>query len=235
MGLMPAVVNYSVWLAVYGQRDEVNGFARKDLLSYYLVMTVLFYFIGGTINSTVSKVIRSGELNQLLVKPIHPIKNYIALEQGWKASSLTFVIPVFVLIILVLGLSIPLRSMEQLIWLIIATVMGAIIFALWDMIIGMLAFFLQETNAVDRLSRIVGSFLNGQSIPLALMPVWVVSINDWLFYRYTFALPADMIFRFEVLEIGGLFVRQCMWIVILYIVFGIIYKLGIRRYEAYGA
>lgn len=235
VGLLPAVVNYFVWLAVYGEREEVNGFQRKDLFTYYLVMTILFYFIGGTINHTVSKVIRSGELNQLLTKPLHPIKNYIAYEQGWKASSLTFVIPVFIALVVVLNLSIPLDSVEQVIYLIISIIMGAAIFSLWDMIIGMMAFFLQNTNAIDRLSRIVGSFLNGQSVPLALLPLWVVSINDWFFYRYTFALSADIIFRFEFIELNALMLRQLMWVGIMYVFFLLIFKLGIKRYEAYGA
>lgn len=235
VGLLPAIINYFIWLAVYGQREEMNGFRKSDLFTYYLVMTVLFYFIGGTINRTVSKVIRTGELNQLLTKPIHPIKNFIALEQGWKVSSLTFVIPVFVALIFLLNLSIPVSSIDQLIYLIISIILGAVIFSLWDMIIGMLAFFLQETNAIDRLSRIVGSFLNGQSIPLALMPAWVVSINDWIFYRYTFAFPADILFRFDTLQLGILFFRQFLWVFLMYLFLTFIFKAGMKRYEAYGA
>jgi len=234
-GIIPAFVNYLIWTTVYQDRDVINGFARDDLLNYYLWVNILWLLVGGTWNLSVGAIIRNGELNLHLLKPIHPMFRFISFEQGWKVGSLLVVLPVFIIISIVLGLSFPIQSLEQCIVLIFSVFFGAIIFAFWDMIIGMTAFFIQNNMPMNRLNRILYMILSGQMFPLAFLPAWLASINNWIFFRYTFSFSLEVLFTFEDIPYVEMFIKQIIWVVLIYILFKLIYAIGIKRYEAVGA
>lgn len=234
-GFIESLIAYVIWVAVYGSKEVINGFERKDLLSYFIVMSILWYFVGGTMNVRIGEEIKNGQLNLYLAKPIHPILQYAFIEQGWKIASLILILPVFLLIFFIFNLHLPITSLSQICFLCLSLILGAIIFSLWDMIIGMSAFFIQNMRPINRLSSIFYSLLSGQFIPLALMPSLVSKLNNFFFFRYTFAFPLEIIFMSDKIDIGKMFVVQIVWVVIIIFLFNIIYKLGLKRYEAVGA
>lgn len=234
-GLLPAFVNYVTWVAVYGDQKEINGFKQSDLLTYFLVISVLWYVIGGTVSRYLGNSIKDGGISSFITKPIHPIVRYIFIEQGWKLGSLILILPIFIVFLIVFDLKIPITSTEQVMLLISSSILGAAIFSLWDMIIGMGAFFIQNIEPLSRLNRILYMLLSGQVFPVILMPAWMSKLNNLFFYRYTFGLPADIIFTLDELNLPFLFGMQFLWLILIVIAFKIIYKLGIKRYEAYGA
>ena len=103
------------------------------------------------------------------------------------------------------------------------------------MVIGMSAFFLQNMRPVSRVNRIMYSFLSGRYVPLVLMPAWLSTVNDLLFYRYTFAFPLEIVFVLHEIDIGTMFIKQMIWVVLMIFIFNLVFKLGIKRYEAVGA
>lgn len=234
-GLLPALVNYVTWKAIYGDQSEINGFQQKDLLTYFLVMATLWYFIGGTISRFIGSSIKDGGISSLIAKPIHPILRYLYLEQGWKLGSIIIIAPIFALALIVFDLRIPIYSIEQFMLLLSSIILGAVIFSLWDGIIGMSAFFIQNNDPITRLNRILFMLLSGQVFPVILMPVWMSRFNDLFFYRYTFAFSADIIFTPQKLNLPFMFGMQLLWVVLILIFFKIIYLTGLKRYEAYGA
>ncbi|MBU0976706.1 MAG: ABC-2 family transporter protein [Patescibacteria group bacterium] len=234
-GLLPAFVNYVTWVAVYGDKKEINGFQQTDLLTYFLVMAILWYIIGGTVSKYLGSSIKDGGISAFIVKPIHPILRYIFIEQGWKLGSLILIAPIFIVLLIVFNLKIPITSIEQLLFLLVSMILGATIFSLWDMIIGMCAFFIQNVDPISRLNRILFMLLSGQVFPVVLMPAWMAGINNLLFYRYTFAFSADIIFTPDEINLPFMFGMQALWVILIIIIFKLLYKFGIKKYEAYGA
>jgi ABC-2 type transport system permease protein len=234
-GLVPAVVSYISWITVYGDKAEINGFSKESIFPYFVVMTILWYFVGGTVSRFVGEHIKGGGLNAFLIKPIHPIVRYIFIEQGWKLGSLAVVTPLSILIFILFDFPIQIISIWQIVALVFSIIFAAIIFSLWDLIIGMTAFFIDDISPVGRLNRVLFSLMSGQIYPLALLPVWITKFNDLFFFRYTFAFPSEIIFTPESIDYTKMFSIQIIWVLILIIAFNLIYKTGIKRYEAYGA
>jgi ABC-2 type transport system permease protein len=235
VGLIPAIVNYVSWKAIYGNRESLNGFQREDLLGYFVVMTLLWYIVGGTINSRLAHDIRDGFLSNLLVKPIHPIIRYMFVEQSWKVGSIVLIIPTTLILFAVFQITVPIHSFLQCMILIITLVFAAIIYSLWDLTIGMFGFFFTNITPINRLNRVLYVLLSGRMIPLALYPQWMGKLNNIFFYRYTFGLPADVIFTFDQVDIVKMIGMQLFWIGIILGIFNIVYKFGIKKYESYGA
>jgi len=234
VGILPSLISYAIWRAVYQERSEINGLKQEYLLSYFLLSAIMWYFVGGTVNRVVGDSIKDGRLNSLLIKPMHPMISFIFYEQGWKALSLLVTSPALVILLYISRVSFPVTTFEQGLCLLLATFGGAVIFALWDIIIGMSAFFVVNMSPVNRLNRIGYALLSGQIIPIALFPSWINRLNDLLFFRYTFAFPLQVIFEFGQIRFFSLFIRQCIWIGILIVLFNFVYKRGIRHYEAVG-
>ena len=170
-----------------------------------------------------------------LVRPVHPILQFIFREQGWKIASLVVIVPVFIILVFFFKLHLPFNSVIQIVLFIISVFFGAVIYSLWDMIIGMTAFFVQNMMPINRLNRIFYALMSGQIIPVSLMPVGVLKITNLLFFRYTFAFPSEILFVPEQLNIVSLFLGQMIWVVIMIFLFNLVFKMGVRRYEAYGA
>lgn len=235
VGLVPGIINYLVWNTIYGDQQVINGFAKDNLLTYFLVVALLWYFIGGTINYYIGGAIKDGNLNFSLIKPIHPILRFAFIEQGWKIGSLVVTLPTFFAFLFLTGKTIPVESISQLVLFSLAIVFSAIIFSIWDQIIGMTAFFIDDIVPINRLNRVFYALVSGQTFPLALMPASIARINDLFFYRYTFSFPSEILFTPNEVDYLKSFAIQVIWIFILIGVYEIIYKIGIKRYEAYGA
>lgn len=235
VGIIPSFVSYAAWIAIYGEKESINDFKRADLLSYFLAITVLWYFVGGSISRWVGNNIRNGEINADLAKPLHPIGKFIVEEQGWKIASLTVILPVFLIMFPILNLSFPIQNISQSLYLAISIFFGAVIFSLWDMIIGMSGFWILNISPVNRFNRILFFLMSGQMVPLVFLPSWLTRINDFFFFRYTFAFPLEVIFNLSEIDMLLMLTRQIVWVFIMIITFNIIYKIGIKKYEAVGA
>ena len=234
-GLIPAFVGYVSWTAVYGDASEIHGFKKEYLLSYYLGFTIIFYFIGGTIASILGREIRDGKFVVYLTKPIHPILYYTSKEQAWKLVSLSVIMPLVILLYFVLHLHFPLNSYRQVCLMILSIVFGGIIFALWDAILGMSAFWLHSVESILRLNRIASYLLAGGLVPLAMFPSWAQHLNNLLFYRYTFSFALEIIFQYKETNLVALFIGQVVWLILLLSIFQLMYKKGLKIYEAYGS
>ena len=234
-GLIPAFINLAVWKAVYNDQEIINGFRREDLLPYFLIIAVLWYIIGGPVDVYLGNAIKNGDINKDLIKPMHPILKTTLMGQGWKLGNLIILSPLIVLLVLIFKVHIPDLAFPGWVFLIIALINGTLIYAFWDLVIGMGAFFIQNVEPLSRFNRIICMLFSGQFVPLALMPFWITKINNLFLFRYTFSFPSEIIFRLDKINIGNMFLVQFFWVIFMILLFKLVYKIGIKRYEANGA
>ena len=144
------IIILAVWLVI-NTGGSNTLMSRNDLIVYFLANVLV-----GTIRSSwygqfLPGRIRRGEISSILLKPqpflIETISNNIA----EKIIKLSFLIPMVVF--LGYWLSAKVLSQNILIWVLIVltTLLAAIIFFLLDVIIGMLAFWFEETRSIQEL------------------------------------------------------------------------------------
>ena len=70
--LFHLAVVFILWGAVYSQNESIGGFSFGQTLTYFLVMLVMQFFVGAfNEDYQISEEIRSGLINQFILKPIN--------------------------------------------------------------------------------------------------------------------------------------------------------------------
>src|SRR5687768_6957952 len=89
--LIEATLYITFWLLV-GTLSSNQNIDPVDVISYYLIISGLtpFFYSGFGIGSQTIKLIKSGELNQTLIRPVNPIFFPWALRTGRNLVNLIF-------------------------------------------------------------------------------------------------------------------------------------------------
>ena len=172
-----------------------------------------------------------------LVKPISFIK-FIFINELGRAFLSTLISFVSQLIVIFFFLNkVVLNFDPKYIALIVLMVFCAFVIELLiGFLVGMIAFWTDEVEGIQITIDRVKRFFSGGYFPLTLLPAAIVATSNYLPFQYSFFTPAALYLRKTSLEQGlrGIFV-QAVWIVLLCIILSIVWKRGLRRYEAMGS
>src|SRR6185369_12570329 len=85
--LLPLIATISLWRAVYaGQEGDVGGYTLAQMISYYLVVTLVDMFTAVNEDDwQIAADIREGNISQFLVKPIDYLKYRLCLFLAGRA------------------------------------------------------------------------------------------------------------------------------------------------------
>lgn len=236
VGALPPFFAIVAWLAVYGGRGRVAGYTRGDIITYYLVVGIAWYVIGGRINGQVARAIKDGTLAQHLLKPYAALSYYILQEQTWKMVSLALALPVYVVLFVVFRHDVRLAETPLRVGLtILATGLSATLFIIIEVSIGMLAFWTTNTRNLFEVYDILLYLASGELVPLALFPSWLHTALTALPFRYTFSFPIEVFLgKLDDVDVAIGFAWQIAWLIVLLGSARILWARGLRRYSATG-
>ena len=190
--------------------------------------------MGGTFGRSVGNSIKNGKINTSLIKPYDIVLGQCVQEQAWKALSIIVSIPItFVIFYLFRNIIHISLSFEQLILLIISLILGGINFALTEALVGISAFWVTEIWPITQVNDIMQSLFGGRYVPLMLLPVPVLFLSNILPFKYMFYVPLSILLSKTLnplLDIG----IQFLYIFILFGIYKIVWKSGIKKYESVG-
>ena len=91
--MIPPLIYMLVWYTAAGDQG-LAGFTRGEFAAYYLVLILVNQITFAQTNWTVGDMIRTGQMNQILLRPIHPIMDAVAAEFAGKLVYLIFDVPI---------------------------------------------------------------------------------------------------------------------------------------------
>lgn len=233
VGFIPTVTFIWIWLAILGTKESIGGYTRNDFIFYYLFMTLLWYIVGGNFSRAVGDAIKDGEINKSLVKPYNVILEKVLLEQGWKCLAFLFALPPIILSVLYFNVHIPSFDIQRILWLICSLILGGIIFAFLDAIVGMTSFWIAETWSVASLSEISLDVFGGRLAPLTLMPIWLQQVGNFLPFKYIFFIPTNIFMNKSPNPAFDVLTQWC-FVMVMFLLYKLIWYFGIKKYEAIG-
>jgi len=231
-GFFP-LLTMAVWLTVVAEAGPPAGWTTGDFLSYYAAATLLWNLSGDQVVWQWDADMRSGDLSVRLLRPVHPFHQYATSNLGHRLVSLTMLVPVLVIAaLLVPGLDYPtnpVRLAATALALALAYAVGLTMASTFALI----GFWSTQTTNAWMLWWGLGSFTSGWVAPLALMPDWVRTAAAILPFRTTMGFPVELL-------MGRLDVRQTLfgfavglgWLAVFALLYRIIWRRGIRRYQA---
>ncbi len=229
------VIYLVVWSTVAVQQGgSVGGFTPGQFAAYYIVwtlvrnMNIVFTPYGWEWR------IRQGELNGMLLRPIHPVTFDIGYFAGWKIVVIFLWLPIAVFLSLLFQPEFSFGLLEALVFL--AAIWGAYLIRTviyWTL--GMVSFWTTRVGPVFELIFMAELLLSGRLVPLALMPQWAQDVADVLPFKWTFGFPIEtLVGNLSETELLGGLAMQVLWIIAGSICLRLVWKVAIRHYSALG-
>jgi len=234
VGAIGPLTMVMVWFAILGEKSSIGGYTKGDFVIYYLLMTFGWYVVGGEFSRQIGRAIKNGEMNITLLKPYNIVLAEAAKEQAWKLTSLVVSMPALFVVVYLMRDYISWRiNPAQGWWILLSLFLGAIIFALIQAIIGIFAFWVTEIWPFAEMMDVVLNLFGGMLAPIALLPQAVQTASIYLPFRYIFYEPINLILGNN-LDPWNMIWKQLVCILVMYIIFRLFWRAGIKKYEGIG-
>lgn len=234
--ILRLVLIYFLWLAIFSVQSEVFGYTQERILTYILASSIVANIVFSTRTQDIGEEIISGDLSNLLLKPMDVFWYWLGRDVGDKLLNIGFsVIEIFLLVLL---LSPPLFWQSNfLVWflVIISLIMSLALYFLISLLISFFAFWTSSVWGPRFLFFIILEFFAGGFFPLDILPSALYRIVEWLPFGYLLFFPLKIYLgQLSLLGIFKGLIIAFVWIWIFYYLVKKIWISGLKVYGAYG-
>lgn len=209
---------------------EISGFGRTELVWYITLGEFIMYSISKKNYKKVSELIKSGNIANLLTKPISILKYFFAEE---CTSIVSIVVNfLFAMILGVMMAGVVQMTIIQMILFLISTILALLIALLVQLFIGLLAFITEENESfylVIQKSMLIVVFTPVEFFPEVVQ--WILK-----FLPTTYAIyPHSKIFtNYDFGNALYLIVCQIIALIFMFILVNILNKKGVKKVNVNG-
>jgi ABC-2 type transport system permease protein len=179
-------------------------------------------------------MIREGRMNQLLLRPLHPIFDAFAQEIAGKVVYLALDVPVVMILALILKPDLNPHP-EQIPAFILALLMAWLLRFFWGYALALLAFWATRASALLPIQDTLIFLLAGQVAPVMLLPGPVNTLAVLQPFRYMVGFPVEILTG--QLDASGITLGlaiQAGWLAAALVLSGVTWIQGVKRYSAVG-
>ena len=219
--------------------SPIQNFASFNHLIIYIMLCMMVGQLKSSWHNSMMMIdeIRSGELNKYLIKPIsyfpYNFMNFI----GHNSLFYLVYFTIMILTPIVMGPGYAFGGFLQVIGFLIALLIS--VFLSYSIYFCMVCFgfWFGEVRALIIAYNMFTIFLSGQLIPIQLFPEGLKQFVMNSPFRFMVDFPVS-IATAQSVDINQLIqglAMQIGWCVVMYLIGKIIYTIGVRQYEAFGA
>ncbi len=224
-----------ILLGLYEQRTVIGGYDATATLTYTWLTQALIMPVVLWGWRDLALRIRSGDIATDLVRPIEPLRAWLAFDLGRAAYHLVFRgIPPFLLGAVVFRLTAP---GDPLVWVafLVSVVLAVVVSFAFRFLYNLASFWLLDDRGVAVLAMIAVSFFSGFMIPIAFFPDWLAAIARATPFPAMLQLPIDIfVGAVRGPEILATLAVQLAWALALLAAARGAFALGVRRLVVQG-
>ncbi len=218
-----------IWLAVYKNGNQILGMSFEQITTYYILVVSLSPIIDWGINETLGNSIREGEILKELLNPISFFCYYFGIRIGEMIEALIVGVITFFICSLLFGVLPPSGIINFLIFLVVIC-LAVIVVYFFEIIIGMIAFYTNSVWGIEIFKRSILNIFSGMIAPITLFPEFLQKIANLLPFKDCIYTPISIYFgELSNIEILQVILKQCIWIVALYIIAKIIFNKAVKN------
>ena len=228
-------IKYSLYSSIYSAPEGgalLRFYSFHEMTAYHTWLLIFEIFTrAGFFSENLSRDIRLGRISSLLLYPFGFLKHYSALFLADKA--LRFFISFFTL---ALALSFGFLGFPSLKFAaagFLFMLAAAAFFFLIQIIIGMLAFWVDETWSLNVALRWIIMFASGSLLPLDFFPPALQTALSWTPFPYLAYFPA-LIFMGKAERLGFALWILIFWLAALSWIARLVFQKGLKLYTGSG-
>lgn len=226
-----------LWLAVYRTQSHVAGYDFSAAITYYLVIPVIGFITQVTLSDQLSREIRSGFFSNYLLKPLRFWQASFTGVLATKLNYLLLVSPIILSVLIYLDVSglVTLTPSAVLSALVMAMLAFVFHFVL-DLAISFGAFWLDDVWAFMHVKNILFSILGGLSFPLDFVSGPLKAVFGFLPFQYLYYIPIMYLLgkRSGIDMLLTDITKLLAWTAVAVVLAAVLWRLGLRKYGAYG-
>ena len=231
------LVNMALWSTVAHEspNGQFGSFTQADFVAYYLGTLIIRTLTGSWVVWEMNQEIRMGTLSMRLLRPIHPFVAYATQHLAAVPLRAVIALPVLVILLLTVGGGHVVHD-PLLIAILPLSIAGAWLITFVAMLaMGTLGLFMERSTAVFEVWLGLFAVLGGYLVPLDLMPAWLKQLSYWLPFRYMLGAPAELMSA-KVNRAAALqdLAVQYGFVVVFVIIAALVWRAGVKRFEAFG-
>lgn len=243
---LPMVTTILLWQAIYDGADnnDVAGFTRRQMIAYLLLVHIsrMFSSMPG-LSYSIARDIREGTLKKYLLQPLDMLSYLLSYRAAHKTAYIaTTILPYGVVFFLFRDYftELPPLTLELAAAYVASLLLAFIIGFFFETCMGMIGFWFLEVTSVLYVVNTLNFFVSGQMFPLDLMRS--IPGGDYLAAGLK-ALPFQYLAYFPAMVILGKvqgpalwqgLLTEVVWAVVFLALARVLFRLGLRRYSAYG-
>ncbi|MBL7662607.1 ABC-2 family transporter protein [bacterium] len=232
-------VHYYIWKAVYAgsgsPQGVLQGYTFVEMGTYIAIAWIARSLYFSNVDEQIEDLVTTGQIGVYLTRPVHFQSMMLVQAFGETLFRLCFfTAPILTVLLLVFPI-LPPASGVAFFGFILATLGSFIIFAQFNFLVGLLAFFFKSIEGVIRAKYYLIQLFSGLLIPITFFPSWLGLIAKALPFQAITYVPLQIYLgKAQGLGILGQLGFQWLWILILYLAGEYFWKKAFNRLTIQG-
>ncbi len=238
---LPMVTTILLWQAIYEgagkMQSEMAGFRYRDMIAYLLLTHISRMFSSmPNLAGGIARDVREGTLKRYLLQPMDMIGYLLAYRVAHKAAYIvTSFLPYALLFFVCRGFFDGLPDPATLGAYAISLILAFLVGFFFEASVGMVGFWFLEVTSLLYIVMTVNFFISGQMLPLDLLPEPWAGLLKFLPFQYMAYFPAAVFLgKIQGTELWFYLLGELLWAVFFMVLARVLFRLGLRRYSAFG-
>jgi len=228
------LINLALWTSV-ADEAPFQQYKSQDFVAYYLGLLIVRNLTSNWVAWQMMEEIRMGVLSMRLLRPIHPFVAYSTTQIAALPFRSLLAVPLAVILLLSSGASALTTDPLQLALLVPSLLLAWLITFGIFFALGCLGFWLTQAYGIINFYFAVWALFSGYLLPLDLLPSPIATAAHWMPFHSMTGAPVELMTRqltdAQTLELVG---RQMGWAVACCMFALVVWRAGVRKFEAVG-
>lgn len=208
-----------------------------DLTTYFVLLGLVSMLTSSWTSGFLAQEIRLGLISKWLIRPGSTHFNGIANNISEKLIKTVALSPMIALLWWFFRdtIALPASPLRWLLFLGSIVSAAVMVFAL-DVLVGSLAFWIDDIGGIDYARGLLASVLKGHVVPLALMPTWSQGFIDVQPFRFTLSFALEIVVGdLSTHDLATGMALQLAYPILTVLAARALWQRGLRAYTAVGA
>lgn len=234
--VMQLLLVYFIWWTVTRSQTQIFDYTSTSILTYVLIASLTRTIVLSSRTSDLIDAINTGNIVNFLIKPLGFIKYHLVRDVADKLFNIGFFIVEIFLLILILKPPLIIQTNTSILFFFcLAIIGGLIIYFCINFIIGVMAFWVENSWGVLFLMSIFLESFGGSLFPLDILPKEIFNALILTPFPYLIYFPAKLYLgTLTSYEIISGFSVMLIWISLLFLIMKIVLNAGFKHYSTAG-
>jgi ABC-2 type transport system permease protein len=238
---LPMVTTILLWRAIYygsGRMDsDMQGFRYNEMIAYLLLTHISRMFSSmPNLAAGIAREVREGTLKRYLLQPMDMIGYLLSYRVAHKVAYIvTSALPYGLLFFICRSYFDRLPDAATLGAYALSLILAFLVGFFFEASVGMVGFWFLEVTSLLYIVMTLNFFISGQMLPLDLLPEPWFTLLRWLPFQYMAYFPAVVFLeKIKGPDLWRGLLGELVWAVLFMVLARVLFRVGLRRYSAYG-